>query len=147
MLKLTAKQLLDSFQAFAFLAQQKLPAGCQRLAYQLGKSWKQLNSELEQIKKQEEEIYRAFGAEAKNNLLQIDFDKLSDAEREDFNQQVLDLQAIPLEIWGHKLTLADLEKMAVNLSAAEFNLLSWLIEEEAEIAPEAPAENAQAATA
>lgn len=149
-MKLTAKQLFQSFAAFAGLVAQRISNP--RLSYNLSKTWKQFQAEAESLREQESAIYREFGATetamangAKG--LSVDLESLSEERRTAFQEQIEELQKIPIEIWGHLLTLAEIEKAKLELSPNDFLLLEWLIADEAESSPEPATEKAQTQTA
>ena len=126
-LKLTAKELTDSLPAFALLANEKVKKN-PKLAYNLGKTSKALRVEGEALKAQELDIFKEFGAkEEKNGQFHLDRPAMSEERRAEFDQRMKDLQAIEVEVWGTKLTLAEIEKFEIELSPIQYDLLSWMI--------------------
>lgn len=139
MLKLTAKQLIESSGAFAQFAAEKI-TGHQKLAYNIGKTWKAAKAEIQSLQEQEIEILKGFGAkESENGVWQIDWKELDDQQKADLKKQREDFNAIEIELWGTQITLEEIEKAKIDLSPSQFDLLSWLIVETVEPAP-APVE-------
>ena len=131
MLKLTTKQLQQSLPAFMQMANMPLAPGNQRLAYNLGKTLSALKKEGEALGKQELEIFKTFGATEENGQWKVDFAHDTGELKEHFNEEIEALNAIEIEVWGHHITLSELEKANINLSPAQFELLDWLIVEDA----------------
>lgn len=132
MLTLTAKQLFQSVPAMAALVAQKIKSP--KLAYNLGKSWKDFQEEYSNLQKTEREIYEDFNAtetQAENGaaILTVDVDNLSESQRAEFESRRAALMLVSVELWGHPLTLEDLEVNGIELSPAEFAMLDWLIVE------------------
>ena len=147
MLTLTTAQLFQSFAAFAALVAQKISNP--RLAYNLSKTWKQVQEEVKSLREQEQAIFHAFGAEEvlQDNgakALSVDVKKMDEATRESFDAQLKQLQEITIELWGHPLTLAEIETAKLELSPNDFLLLDWLIIEEAAAVEKPKAESAVA---
>jgi hypothetical protein len=139
MLKITAKQLIESTGAFAEFASERI-TGNQKLAYNIGKTWKQARAEVDALKEQEINILKNFGAkEADAGRWSVDWKTLDDQQKADLKKQREDLNAIEIELWGNQITLEEIEKAKINLSPSQFDLLSWLIVETIEPAP-APVE-------
>ena len=139
MLKLTAKQLIESTGAFAEFASEKI-TGNPKLAYNIGKTWKQAKSELDHLKEQEINILKNFGAkETDAGIWSLDWKTLDDEQKAKLKEEREALNAIEIELWGTQITLEEIEKVKINLSPSQFDLLSWLIVETVEPAP-APVE-------
>lgn len=129
MLKVDAKSLLESFQGLTELATQKI-SGNAKLAYNLGKTLKNVKSELEQIQAQEIAIFKEFGGvEIPGGGIKIPDDSLTAEKQEEFNKARKDLQDLEIELWGEQVSLEDLEKAKVELSAGQCAVLGWLIKE------------------
>lgn len=132
MLQLTAKQLFASFNAMAALVAQKIKSP--RLAYNLAKTWKAFQEEAENLQKCERSIYENFGAhevrlENGNTALSLDIETLDKTQQKEFEGRRTALQLVNVELWGHPLTLAEIEENNIELSPAEFAALDWLIVE------------------
>lgn len=145
MITLTAKQLFQSAQAFAALVSQKIKTP--RLAYNLSKTWKAFQEEMERLRELEKEIYTRFGGQPLKlengaEAISVDLEKLSEAQRKEFQEEIFQLEQVIVELWGHPLALDEIEASAIELSPAEFALLDWLIAE-----PESRSEKADAKAA
>lgn len=135
MITLTAKQLFQSAQAFAGLVSQRIKSP--RLAYNLSKTWKAFQDEATRLRELEKEIYTRYGGadvtlENGAQAISVDMEKLSEAQRKEFQEETAQLSQVPVELWGHSLKLEEIEANAIELSPAEFAVLDWLIVEETE---------------
>lgn len=128
MLKLTAKQLIESEMPFALLAVEKIQ-GNPKLAYNIGKTWKEAKKEIEAIREQIVEVYKAFGAKEDNGQFELGLKELSTEQKAEFDRQIKEVHAIEIELWGSPITLAEIEKAKMDLSPSQCDLLSWLIVE------------------
>ncbi len=137
MLTLTVKELRESLNSFANLAGQRISNV--RLAYNLGKTLKSLQEEAKYIGEQEKEIFTRYGATEQKQMsgdvaLSLDQDALTAEQRKEFADQIAVLQSLQIEVWGSKVSLADLEISAVIISAHDFSVLNWLIADEEVVA-------------
>ena len=129
MLKIDAKTLFESFTALQELATQKI-SGNAKLAYNLGKTLKCVKTEIEQLQTQEIAIFKEFGGvEVPGGGVKIPEDSLTPERQEEFNKARKDLLAVEVELWGNEITLEELEKGKVELSAGQCAVLGWLIKE------------------
>lgn len=128
MLKLTAKELIESSLAFAQLAAEKI-TGNPKFAYNIGKTWKAAKEEIERIREQELEIYKAFGAKEEEGEVRLSLKEMDAPSRRDLEAQLKELHSIEIELWGNLITLAEIEKAKIDLSPSQCDLLSWLIVE------------------
>ena len=128
MLKIDAKTLFESFTALQELATQKI-SGNAKLAYNLGKTLKCVKTEIEQLQTQEIAIFKEFGGIENNGQVQIPEGSLTTERQEEFNKARKDLLAVEVELWGSEITLEELEKAKVELSAGQCAALSWLLKE------------------
>ena len=129
MLKIDAKTLFESFTALQELATQKI-SGNAKLAYNLGKTLKCVKTEIEQLQTQEIAIFKEFGGvEVPGGGVKIPEDSLTPERQEEFNKARKDLLAVEVELWGNEITLEELEKAKVELSAGQCAALSWLLKE------------------
>lgn len=150
MILLTSKQLFESFASLALLMTQRITNP--RFSYNLSKTWKQFQAEAESLREQERAIYADYGAKEitlENGAkgLSVDLESLTDTEQSAFTERLKEMQSIPIEIWGHPLTLAEIEAAKIELSPNDFCLLDWLITDEAVSSPEPATEKAQTQTA
>ena len=128
-LKVDAKTLFESFQGLQELATQKI-SGNAKLAYNLGKTLKCVKTEIEQLQAQEIGIFKEFGGvEIPGGGVKIPEDSLTPEKQKEFDQARKDLLAVEVELWGSEITLDELEKGKVELSAGQCSVLSWLIRE------------------
>lgn len=138
MLTLTIKQLRDSLSSFTTLAQQ--PIVNVRLAYNLSKTLKALQEEAKHVSEQESAIFQQYGGEQKRlpngaQAWTVDIENWTKEKRRDFELALSELADLTIEVWGSKITLDQIEAASLKLSAADFALLSWLIQDEDEHAP------------
>lgn len=137
MLTLTVKDLFSSFQIFSQLAAHKLNAGHQRLAYNLGRTLRELRKEAETLSEQQQVIYKAFPHKETtqpdgSKILLAEFEKFTTEEKSQFDVEIKSLDTTQIEVWGHKLTLDEIEKANITISGNDFAALHWLIADEDE---------------
>ena len=134
MLKLTLKQLSNSYAAFSELAAQKISN--QKLAYNLAKTFKKMSAELELAQERQVDIIKKFGGTQKGGRWQIEFAEDTDpATREAFDAQFKDLSDIEIELWGNKLKFSELVAAKLELSPASLAALDeWFIEDDSDLA-------------
>jgi hypothetical protein len=132
-MKISFKQLNDSFGALQLLAGQKLPAG--KLAYKLSKIVKLCNEEMESLRKELGSLLDEYGA----TDLMIDDQPtgqkiIRDADRRKaFNEAAEEfLKSSEISIyegqaWGEPLKLEEIEKLKIEISSADLAALDWLI--------------------
>lgn len=138
-IKLTSKQLFQSFPAFSQLVNERMGNGNQRLAYNLSKTFRSLKTETEALREQELEIFKSFGATETDGRVEVPYKDFTKKKQKDFDAQLKGLQEIEIEVWGHPMTISEIEKANINLTPAQFELLDWLIIED-EPAPTPPTE-------
>lgn len=127
MLKLTIQELTQSYQAFSALAAQKFKGV--KLRWNIARTLGEFKKEIDHVREQESEIYKAFDAIEEKGFLRLDPEKMTPERQKEFDRQIKELQAIEVEIWGHPLTLTQIEEAGIDLSPAEMDNLRWLIEE------------------
>jgi len=121
-LTLTARQLLESSESFIRLLNEK-PLGKPQLAYNLTRTFRDFRTEIEELSKQRLAIIKAHGGEEKDGQVTLSRDKLTP----EFQTEMEEFLAIPVTLWGHRITINELEAAQINLSAAEMLVLDWLI--------------------
>lgn len=132
-MRLTFKQLNDSFGALQTLVSQKLQAG--KFAYKLSKIAKFCNEEMESLRKELNNLLDEYGA---TDLLidgQPTGQKIikDDDRRKAFNDAAdafLKFSEISIyegQAWGEPLKLDDIEKLKIEISPADLAALDWLI--------------------
>ena len=130
MLKLTIQELTQSFQTFSALAAQKFKGV--KLRWNIARTFGEFKKEIEHVREQEGDIYKSFEAIQDTGFLRLDPEKMTPERQQEFERQIKELQAIEVELWGHPLTLTQMEEAGIDLSPAEMDSLHWLIVEEAE---------------
>jgi len=132
-MKISFKQLNDSFGALQVLAGQKLPAG--KLGYKLSKIVKLCNEEMDTLRKELGSLLDEYGA----TDLMIDDQPtgqkiIKDADRRktfnDAADEFLKSSEISIyegQAWGEPLKLEEIEKLKIEISSADLAALDWLI--------------------
>jgi len=132
-MKISFKQLNDSFGALQTLAGQKLPAG--KLGYKLSKIVKLCNEEMESLRKELGCLLDEYGA----TDLMIDDQPtgqkiIRDADRRKaFNEAAeeflkgLEVSIYDGQAWGELLKLEEIERLKIEISPADLAALDWLI--------------------
>ena len=143
MVKLKLQQLNAALQALTVIGLQPI-RGNAKLGYNLSKIIKCLKAEIEIAREQEAAIFRSFNAKEENGQLFFDEGQLDSTQEKEFNQQIKDLHAIEIEVWGSQITLAEIDAAGLSLSPVQFEQLDWLI---ADPAGENTQETAKAAMA
>ncbi len=133
MLIVTAKQLFKSYPALAAISSQRIKGP--RLAYTLGKIWKQAQVEMESLQKTEREVFERFGGESitlenGTEAVSVNVEEMSIETRAEFDAAIKELHETAIEVWGSAITLDQLEAAAVALSADDFAALDWLMADE-----------------
>lgn len=126
MLKLTLAELKDSLPAFSNLVNQRINASA-KISYNLGKTWRSIQTETEHLRENEITILKKYGAVETPNGWKVDPDKLSEAKKAKLEKELDDLYAVEIEVWGTKLKLEEIENAAISLTPAQFAQLDWLI--------------------
>ena len=131
MLKATYSQLLESLPYYQGILNTHI-IGNSRLSYNLAKTWKAIKTELTILQAQEKQLFESYGAKEENGNLSIDPAALPKKKQATFQKELADLKSLSVEIWGHPLTLEELDKAGLNFSPAQFEALGWMIAEETE---------------
>ena len=132
-MKISFKQLNDSFGALQTLAGQRLPAG--KLGYKLSKIVKSCNEEMESLRKELGSLLDEYGA---MDLIIDDQPTgqkiIKDADRRKaFNEAAEEfLKSSEISIyegqaWGEPLKLEEIEKLKIEISPTDLAALDWLI--------------------
>jgi hypothetical protein len=132
-LKITLKELNDSYQALLRLAQKELPKEQHKLAYKLSRIVKGAKGEIEALNESQIDLMRKCG------FVQGEQD-VEPRLIDDFNRQSLKFmrETMTGEIWGDPIRLSELVEH-VSISPLDLALLDWLIvEEEAQAAKASP---------
>ena len=123
-LTLTAGQILSSQVAFIQLLNEK-PIGKPRLAYNLTRTWKDYQEQFKTLSEQRLEILKSHGAAENGDQVTLAPEK----QTLEFKAEMEEFWQMPITLWGHRLTLEELEAAQINLSPATMIALDWLIGE------------------
>jgi len=108
MLTLKIEDLKDGLRAMMTLAQWK-PQNL-KLAYNIGRTWKDYKLRIEEAEEMEREIYKDFGAKETAQpggqmVLNLP-EGMSVKERKKFDAKIKEFRQIDMEVWGNRLDFA-----------------------------------------
>lgn len=143
-LTLTIEDLYDGIRAMQTLAQWR-PTNL-RLAYNIGRIWKDYKERIEETNELRRQILRDFAAEetASPNGIELRLpEKISVEDRKAYEERIKELNKVQVEVWGNPLSFEELSnaqsadaKGNMPLSGDDLSLLFWLIAEPQETQPE-----------
>ncbi len=136
MIKVTAKQIFNSYNCLYKLSQER-PSGQQKLLWDISRVWGIVKTLAEELAEKRKEIYKQYPHKEKalpngDTTLTIDESEVTEEQKAQFKADIKELMGIEETIQRKPILFSDLEKSGIVLNADELAELSWLIVEKDE---------------
>lgn len=123
MITVTLKQLLESESALSTFTKKPWPARSIKISYALGKLYRKVADEFKDYNEARDFLIKSNGEESEGKV-KLKRDK---ASVECFTESIKQLHAVEVELYGEKITLAQIEDAELPMTPEELGLLDWLI--------------------